>query len=100
MRVLELRGSGLLDTRLNGPLVMKPGDRRSAARLQLVPTRCDAHALGQSTQSFNFPATVQLGDDDPKTVLLVPGSRLQRRALAMLFAACGFTEASRPTCAA
>lgn len=94
VHVRELLGSVLLDTRLARPLVMRPGDRRAASRLLLIPTRCDQHALGQSTQSFNFRATVQVGADDPVTVLLVPGRHLQRRALAMLFAACGFADAS------
>ena len=92
VRVLDMFGSVLLDTRLATPLALEPGDRISVSRLRLVPTRCDEHALGQSTQSFNFRATVQVGDDDPVTVLLVPGRRLQRRALAMLYSACAFTS--------
>lgn len=88
IRIVEMLGSVLFDVRLARPAVLAPGVAEASFPVSLTPARCDEHALGQSTQTFTFRATVEVGEAEPVTVLVRPDASSRRQALAMLYAAC------------
>ena len=86
VRIVDLGGSVLIDllpragrTALPGEL---PGDRASLAFPVLLGSahRCDAHALGQSSQTFLISAYVRLGAGPTQRVVL-PLSTVERDRL-------------------
>lgn len=86
VRIVDLGGSVLLDllpragrTSLPGELA---GERRSLAFPVLLGSahRCDAHALGQSSQTFLISAYVRLGSEPTQRVIL-PLSTVERDRL-------------------
>ena len=92
--VVGMSGSVLLDFRPTQPagrplLVIPP--RQPIARLPVLVTssgRCDAHALGGSTQTFLLSAFVRNGDGPTQRVLLVPDASAQRQILTMISRSC------------
>ena len=93
--VVALRGSVLLDFRptVEGrhPL-LRMAPRQPLGRLPITVSssnRCDAHALGGSTQTFLLSAFVRNGAGPVQRVLLIPKRSVQGRILAMVSRACG-----------
>lgn len=50
--------------------------------------RCDAHALGGSTQTFLLSAFVHIGDEPTRRVILIPDRVGRRQSLAVIQDAC------------
>lgn len=91
--VRSLDGSVLLDLRPAGPLVDLLADDQRAVTPVLLGSngRCDAHALGGSTQTFLLAAFVRLGDAAQQRVVLIPPPAVRDRVLAVVGRACGTT---------
>jgi hypothetical protein len=89
--VRSLDGSVLLDFRPAGPLVDLLADEQRAVTPVLLGSngRCDAHALGGSTQTFLLAAFVRLGDAPQQRVVLIPPPAVRDRVLAVVGRACG-----------
>jgi hypothetical protein len=89
--VRALDGSVLLDLRPAGPLVDLLADDQRAVTPVLLGSngRCDAHALGGSTQTFLLAAFVRLGDTPQQRVVLVPPPAVRGRVLSVVAEACG-----------
>ena len=92
--VVALDGIVLLDFRptVQGrhPL-LRMAPRQRVGRLPVTVSssgRCDAHALGGSTQTFLLSAFVRSGAGPVQRVLLVPERPVQGRILAMVSRAC------------
>jgi len=88
IRLVEMLGSVLFDVRLARPAVLAPGVAKASFPVSLTPARCDEHALGQSTQTFTFRATLEIGEAEPVTVVARPDPNCRRQAFSMLYAAC------------
>ena len=56
------------------------GDSGSAdLLLNLVPSRCDAHALGESYRTSLIDLRVAVGDAEPRTFVFAPAEQVRRR---------------------
>lgn len=88
IRVVSLAGSVLFQPVLPGRMILPRGQGSASFPLALVPVRCDEHAVGQSTQTFLFRATVRIGASEPLVVPVVPDQRAKDLALALLTRAC------------
>ncbi len=72
---LRRRGSA------TGPLLQVPGDRTQAVLpVEVRASRCDAHALAESKQSYTFRFTVRVGDGQAQ-VATVDAAEPDRRLL-------------------
>jgi hypothetical protein len=92
-QAVELRslgGSVLIDLRPAGDLVdLDVGAERAVTPVLLSSSgRCDAHALGGSTQTFLLSAYVRLGDAPEQRVVLTPPPAVQSRMLRVVDRAC------------
>jgi hypothetical protein len=92
--VTELQGSVLLDfvplTRSGPYVVLKP--ERSAASLPVALTsngRCDAHALGESKQTFLLRVALTLDGGEAQQVIVSPDKGTQERVLHLIRSVCG-----------
>lgn len=94
VQVVELSGSVLLDLAPRqgaGALPARLGPSQASLSLPvyLASTgRCDAHALGQSQQTFLLGVYVRRGRGPVQRVLTVPGPAQQRTVMRMLSRAC------------
>jgi len=86
VRIVDLGGSVLLDLLPRGGRKALPGELAGERRQLAFPVllgsahRCDAHALGQSSQTFLISAYVRLGSDPTQRVIL-PLSTVERDRL-------------------
>lgn len=88
--VRSLGGSVLIDLRPVGEVAdLRFGAERAVTPVLLGSTgRCDAHALGGSTQTFLLSAYVRLGDAPEQRVVLTPPPQVQSRVLRAVDRAC------------
>lgn len=88
--VRSLGGSVLIDLRPVGELAdLGSGADRAVTPVLLGSTgRCDAHALGGSTQTFLLGVYVTLGDAPEQRVVLTPPPSVQNRVLRVVDRAC------------
>lgn len=88
--VHSLDGSVLIDLRPVGRLAGLPTDADRAVTPVLLGSngRCDAHALGGSTQTFLLSAFVRLDGFGEQRVVLTPAPSVQNRVLAVVDEAC------------
>jgi hypothetical protein len=88
--VRSLGGSVLIDLRPRDGLVdLGADDDRAVTPVLLGSTgRCDAHALGGSTQTFLLSAYLRLGDAPEQRVVLTPPPPVQNRVLRVVDRAC------------
>jgi hypothetical protein len=100
VRLVDLGGSVLLDLVPRGgpsalPGRLGPGSAETAFPVLLGSAhRCDAHARGQSSQTFLISAYVSL-DDTPTQRVVLPLSRAERdRLLGVIDRDCGTAEGS------
>lgn len=84
----DISGSVLFDLRLPRPVVLASSSDSDEYPLRLLPTRCDEHALSESSQTFGFRALLEFGDSKPVTTIVEPNLRTQQKALALLRRAC------------
>ncbi|MPZ95635.1 MAG: hypothetical protein GEU96_12170 [Propionibacteriales bacterium] len=89
-----LQGSVLLDleaAKPSTPLLSLPAEDDTAALPVTLGSngRCDAHALGGSTQTFLLRVLVSLDGGEPQAVILGLDKPTQSRVLAAVHAACG-----------
>jgi hypothetical protein len=91
--VRSLGGSVLIDLRPAGQLQDLGADADRAVTPVLLGSsgRCDAHALGGSTQTFLLSAYVRLGDGPEQRVVLTPSRRVQGAVLQVVDRACDAT---------
>lgn len=94
VRVVDLGGSVLFDLRpaRRGALPATMDGRAARLRLavRLVPGgRCDAHARGQSSQTFLFSVYLRRGDEPTHRTVLIPDRAVQQRMLDLLDRSCG-----------
>jgi len=87
--VTDVQGTVIFDLALLEPAVLPPGRRASTVPLAVSSFRCDDHAVGESSQTFHFRTVVRLGDDEPVSVLRLPGPRLRELAQRLVTRACG-----------
>jgi hypothetical protein len=86
VRIVDLGGSVLLDLLPRGGRTSLPAELAGARRELAFPVllgsahRCDAHALGQSSQTFLISAYVRLGSEPTQRVIL-PLSTAERDRL-------------------
>jgi hypothetical protein len=88
IRLLDIRGSVLLSLRLPRRVLLRSDSASADYPLRLSPVRCDEHALGQSTQTFVFRASVQFGDSKPVSFILEPDRQTKAVAGHLLVRAC------------
>jgi hypothetical protein len=62
-----------------GPLPTLRGAGTGTLTLDLVPARCDVHALGESYRTGLIDLTVALGEDEPRPFVLTPADDVRRR---------------------
>jgi hypothetical protein len=88
--VRSLGGSVLVELEpVDEPADLDEGSERAVTPVLLGSTgRCDAHALGGSTQTFLLSAYVKLGDAPEQRVVLVPPNAVQDRVLRVVDRAC------------
>lgn len=88
--VRSLGGSVLIDlTPVGGLRDLGEGTDRAVTPVLLGSSgRCDAHALGGSTQTFLLSAYVRLGDGPEQRVVLTPSPAVQGRVLQVVDRAC------------
>lgn len=92
--VTATRGSVLLELRpvRRGRPVGRLDPGEATERIPVLlgsANRCDAHALGGSTQTFLLSAFVRRDGGPQQRVLLIPDAATKRRALRVLDAVCG-----------
>ena len=86
VRIVDLGGSVLLDLLPRGGRKALPGELAGERRELVFPVllgsahRCDAHALGQSSQTFLISAYLRLGSEPTQRVIL-PLSTVERDRL-------------------
>lgn len=68
-------------------VTLHPGEPTTVIPVQLRVLRCDPHAVGQSTRTFEFKTWVAVGDGDAQLIVLDPGTRL-REGLAEILSVC------------
>jgi hypothetical protein len=68
--VYAIRAVGPLPTLREEPVVLD---------LEMVPARCDTHALGESYRTSLISLFIALDDDDPRPYLLTPQDDVRRR---------------------
>lgn len=93
VRVVDLGGSVLFDLRpaRRGalPATMDAESARLRLAVRLVPAgRCDAHARGQSSQTFLFSVYLRRGDEPTHREVFIPARADQQRMLDLLDRAC------------
>ena len=88
--VRSLGGSVLIDLRPAAALIdLGAGADRAVTPVLLGSSgRCDAHALGGSTQTFLLSAYVRLGSGPEQRVVLTPPRRVQGKVLQVVDRAC------------
>lgn len=92
--ITGLRGSVLLDLEPvhdRTPMVQLSAAQDHAALPVLVGSngRCDAHAVGGSTQTFLLRVNVQLGQAEPQQITMSPDKETQAAIMDVVRAACG-----------
>jgi hypothetical protein len=95
--ITQIDGSILFQLLPDGPdgalATLAPGTARASIPLEVRNTRCDAHAVSQSSLSYRFPVFVRIGDGEPTYLFLEPGPGL-RAGLEALVQECLAREGS------
>jgi hypothetical protein len=68
--VYDITAAGPLPTLTDAPVTLD---------LDLVPARCDVHALGESYRTGLIGLVLALGDGDPRPFVLVPADDVRRQ---------------------
>jgi hypothetical protein len=89
VRLAANQGSVLFDLTVGRPRLLAAG--RDALRLDLDvrPTRCDEHALGQAAQPFFFRYWIAVGEGEPTYVIVEPDETERELLLDFWHLACG-----------
>ncbi len=80
----SLRGTELIALRqapaTTDPVtVLDPGVASARVPVEFEVTRCDPHAVGQSTRTYDFKLWVAVGDREPQLMILAPDPELKSR---------------------
>ncbi len=91
--VLDSYGANIIFQVLPEPtdvpvLVLEPGQASGEALLELVPTRCDAHALTESKRTSLVNVYAALGQDAPHLLTITPSAATRRRLEAFAVSGC------------
>jgi hypothetical protein len=92
VHVDSLRGTEIFVMQPDPPtdevdVTLDPGEASVAIPVELRVLRCDPHAVGQSTRTFEFKIWVAVGDRDTQLIVLDPDERL-RGGLAEILTLC------------
>ncbi|HET9828970.1 MAG TPA: hypothetical protein VFQ11_10730 [Nocardioidaceae bacterium] len=94
VRIVDLSGSVLIQLLPRGGRGALPGELGPGSASTAFPVlfgsahRCDAHALGQSSQTFLMSAFVRLGDRPPLRVVLPLSTRERDRLMGVIHRDC------------
>jgi hypothetical protein len=79
VRVTDTGSNTVYDISAAGPLPTLTGAGPATLELDMVPARCDVHALGESYRTGLIGLVVALGDRAPRPFVLVPADDVRRR---------------------
>lgn len=89
--VSDIRGSVMyrvMAQRL--PVTLEQGTDRAALPIEIVPARCDGHALGETKQPYVYPIRIAIGDEFESAYDLPVTKSQQEQLFDFLVRACGF----------
>jgi hypothetical protein len=78
IRVTGTGSNTVYDITAVGPLPALGGGS-TTLQLDMVPARCDVHALGESYRTGLIGLTIAVGDDTPRPYVLTPDDDVRRR---------------------
>lgn len=86
--ISSVQGTVIYDLVLRGRPALAPGEQRSATPLEIRSFRCDHHALGESSQTFDFRYLVRLPQGRTFSVLRLPPARVRGPAQRLVALTC------------
>ncbi|WP_346109920.1 hypothetical protein [Nonomuraea maheshkhaliensis] len=74
----------------NRPMgVLKAGEQRLEAPVELTPGRCDPHAFAEAKKAFQFPVRAAVDGGPERVVIVTPSKPQQEGLIIYAMAACG-----------
>ena len=79
MRVVGTDSNTVYDVRADDALPTLSGTQPVSFSVDMVPARCDAHALGESYRTSLIGLRIALGGGDPQVFVLTPEPDVRHR---------------------